>query len=101
MNTQNEHHDQDQNTDKKPGLFPIIFCFCVSAVCFILQLMSFIGNKIIEAQNGIERRFYINISMYSIGVWIGRNIPMLIGIVFLIVAIKDLKKRKEWDKNNK
>ncbi|MBR5198543.1 MAG: hypothetical protein IKW20_01780 [Bacteroidales bacterium] len=105
MNTQNEHPTNippEQDKGKKPGLFSIIFCYILSAGCFIFAILGIVGNmrmKAINASYGIPSS--TGQLGYDIGVWFGRNLPVIIaiilGIVFFRAAKKDHEARREWE----
>lgn len=104
MNNQNEHPTNlptEQEKGKKPGLFSIVFCYILSAGCFIFSILGIVSNmrmKAINASYGIPSS--TGQIGYDIGVWIGRNLPVILAIIFGIVffraAKRDHETRKEW-----
>ena len=105
MNTQNEHPTNippEQDKGKKPGLFSIVFCYILSAGCFIFAILGIVGNMRTNAANA---SYGIPSSTgqlgYDIGFWIGKYLPVILAIIFGIVffraAKKDHESRKEWE----
>lgn len=109
----NEHQTDSTNTQEptpetseKPSLFCIIVCLIVSVGCFVFAIMGILGNMRMAAYNA---SYGIHSSTgqiaYDIGVWISKNLPIILaiifGFVFFIPGIKELKAYKKWKKEHK
>jgi hypothetical protein len=109
----NEHQTNNTNTQEptpekpeKPSLFCIIVCFLVSIGCFAFAIIGILGNMRTAAYNasyGIPSS--TGQFAYDISFWIGKNLPIILaiifGFVFFIPSIKELKAYKKWKKEHK
>ena len=63
----------------------MIGCFVVSGICFVLQVLSWIG--------GSMRARVIYGGAYGAGFSIGSNLFLILAVVFLIIGFRIKKKR--------
>lgn len=95
-----EHQTNNTNTQEttpekpeKPSLFSIIFCFVVGISCIVAQVMSYIGNGKILLLQEVNSGAQLLSDIISNVLY---NFFLILGLVFLIPAIKACKERKEW-----
>lgn len=60
-------------------------CFIVSAICFVLQVVSWVGNASRAASLGLPA--YSMPTSYGLGYMIGSNIMLIVAIVFLVIGL--------------
>lgn len=113
MNDHNDHQadiaknqEPTPETPEKPSLFCIVVCFIVSIACFAFTIIGILGNMKMAA---INAAYGIPSSTgqvaYDIGVWIGKNLPIILaivfGLVFFIPGVREFKAYKKWKKEHK